>query len=394
MVNRNLMDELNNLGFGADVDALETYVINLQNADADGNPEVDSKVYEKHLLLLKQLKPSSIALMRDWESAGDAGVTDGTEKYTFEELRLVKSMGDLSDLRNKLSDEGIDFCARASLIGRDIRAIYKRGRLVAGSTAGVNGEWRDIIRHLRCMLPTYIEAWESYKSVEVSGVVVINDENFKQLSESLKTKMSAITHILRDDATEAELSMIHCICHSGVIEGGWHIEDEIYDEITTLGNLGFNIPKHINVLGVDRYNFDEKIEGILNEFEDMHDKRELAYDCDGVVVHVNDIETLNGFGRLDGKLIGAFIIKMGRVWESNKYKSIVTGIRWEGGKEYYIPIALIKPVITVTGVEVTEVKLQSIGVMERLHLRTGSEIHFRYDGKNGVRLCDDKTGQI
>ena len=32
MINKNLLDELNRLGFGADVDALESHVESLQNA--------------------------------------------------------------------------------------------------------------------------------------------------------------------------------------------------------------------------------------------------------------------------------------------------------------------------------------------------------------------------
>ena len=57
MVNSNTMAELEKLGFGADIDALESYVAELQDAAGMGNPLVDDAAYDNYVRLLRQLKP-------------------------------------------------------------------------------------------------------------------------------------------------------------------------------------------------------------------------------------------------------------------------------------------------------------------------------------------------
>ena len=61
------MEQLEKLGFGSDIDALESYVEKLQDAAGLGNPLVDDSTYDAHYKLLKELKPSSIVLNRNWE---------------------------------------------------------------------------------------------------------------------------------------------------------------------------------------------------------------------------------------------------------------------------------------------------------------------------------------
>ena len=67
MVNTDTMAELERLGFGADIDALELYVEKLQDAAGMGEPLVDDAVYDAHVRLLKQLKPDSKLLNRNWK---------------------------------------------------------------------------------------------------------------------------------------------------------------------------------------------------------------------------------------------------------------------------------------------------------------------------------------
>jgi len=53
-----------------------------------------------------------------------------------------------------------------------------------------------------------------------------------------------------------------------------------------------------------------------------------------------------------------------------------------------IPIAKIKPVITITGEEINTVPLHNIGVLEKINLFPGSQIYFKFGGKERVALCD------
>ena len=78
---------------------------------------------------------------------------------------------------------------------------------------------------------------------------------------------------------------------------------------------------------------------------------------------------------------------MGRHWACNHYCGIIKDIEFVPGKKYFTPKAIIEPVVTVTGAEVTTVPLYNVGVMNDLKLIPGSEIHFRFGGETGVTLC-------
>ena len=67
MVNKDTLEELERLGFGADIDALESYVEQMQDAAGLGEPLVADSVYDQHVKVLKQLKPESTLLDRNWE---------------------------------------------------------------------------------------------------------------------------------------------------------------------------------------------------------------------------------------------------------------------------------------------------------------------------------------
>ena len=83
---------------------------------------------------------------------------------------------------------------------------------------------------------------------------------------------------------------------------------------------------------------------------------------------------------------------MGEVWESNVYESTILDIEWTYGKSYITPKAIIEPVVTANGAEVTNVPLYNVGVMERYELVPGETIYFRFGGETGVSLCDS-TGE-
>lgn len=68
--------------------------------------------------------------------------------------------------------------------------------------------------------------------------------------------------------------------------------------------------------------------------------------------------------------------------------SVIEKIQFIPGKSYITPKAIIKPVVTGNGAEVTNVPLYNIGVMERYHLIPGETVYFRFGGEQGVTLCD------
>lgn len=67
---------------------------------------------------------------------------------------------------------------------------------------------------------------------------------------------------------------------------------------------------------------------------------------------------------------------------------MIREIQFIPGKSFITPKAIIDPVVTANGAEVTNVPLYNIGVMERYRYIPGETIYFRFGGEQGVTLCD------
>ena len=393
MVNSNTMAELEKLGFGADVDALESYVASLQDAAGMGNPLVDDATYDAHVRLLKQLKPTSEVLARNWETA-DEDLTEYDEvlrKYGMCSITTVGSKEELQKFRQTIIDIGhpVDLIASTKENGHAIRAVYLNGYLYNGSTRGRYKKGRDITRHLKAVLPNYVEQWKNVKLVEVRGEMLVSKDTFETyLKGTLKTPLSSVTSLIRDSVTDEELNYLEAVCYK-VISGDGSLEFEtLWDEFQHLKECGFKIPEIAGVTGVTDAIFDRAIDAIMAHFEKLMDDEQIKYACDGIVVAINDNNTFYSTGKTGNAWNGNVALKMGKYWESNVYSSVIERIAFIPGKSYITPKAIIRPVVTGTGAEVTNVPLYNIGVMERYHYIPGEMVYFRFGGEQGVTLCD------
>lgn len=391
MVNKNLMDELDRLGFGADVDALESHVALLQEAAGDGNPIATDSQYDMYVRLLKELRPQSEVLLRNWETEDNEleYYDEILESRGMKSILTIQDIDELYKFEAELGDKVVDLFSSVKLNGHAIRAVYHYGNLVSGSTRGRYKKGRNITRHLKAVLPNHVEAWSGIRLVEVRGEMLVKLETFdKYLRETLKTPLSAVTSLIRESATDKELEYLSCVCYkvipsedSGIMFGS--LEEE-FDELEA---CGFEVPIYLKSQDIGNDNLEETFFNILEYFESKVDKGLVEYATDGVVVAVNDTETFLSMGT-DGNHYNAnFAIKMGKYWECNIYKGIITDIIFMPGKKYFTPKARIEPVVTATGASVTTVPLYNVGVMDDLKLIPGQEVYFRFGGETGVTLC-------
>lgn len=391
VVNSNLMNELELYGFGADIDALESYVANLQDAAGLGNPVVDDSQYDAYIRLLRQLKPTSSVLNRNWE-VDDNELTeyDGILKqYGMCSITTLTSLSELSKFGQVLKEIGhpIDLFASVKENGHGVRAVYLNGKLHSGSTRGRYKKGRDITRHLKAVLPNVVPQWKDIEVVEVRGEMLVSIENFeKHLREKLKTPLSSVTSLIRDSVSDEELKYLDMVCYK-VIPSDC-LFGSLKEEFDHLKSCGFNVPQDAMAFGISHLNIENAVKRILGYFEGLMDKGEIKYACDGIVFAINDNETFYSAGKSGNAWNGNFALKMGRYWESNIYSAKIEEIKFIPGKSYLTPKAVIEPVKTVTGAEVSTVPLYNIGVMERYHYLPGETIYFRFGGETGVTLCD------
>lgn len=393
MVNTNTMDLLEKLGFGADVDALETYVGQLQDAAGDGTPLVDDSVYDAHIKLLRQLKPESELLNRNWESY-DEDLNEYDEvlkKYGMCSITTVSDIEDLDRFADVLDDIGhpVDLFVSIKDNGHGVRAVYSYGELHSGSTRGRYKKGRDITRHLKAVLPNHVDAWNDIPIVEVRGEMLVSIPNFeKYLKGKLKTPLSSVTSLIRDSVTDEELSLLEMECYKVISSDGSLEFETLYDEFSHLYGNGFRVPQNALVKNVTSSNLATYAEKVLHFFENKMDNKEIKFSCDGLVFAINNNHDFYSTGKEGNAWRGNFALKAGRYWQQNVYSAEIKEVVFVPGKSYLTPKAIIDPVTTANGSEVTFVPLYNVGVMERYHYIPGDTIYFRYGGETGVTLCD------
>ncbi|MEM4385430.1 MAG: hypothetical protein QXD03_02645 [Candidatus Anstonellales archaeon] len=392
MVNNNTLAELERLGFGADIGELERYIEHLQDCAAMGKPEVQDSTYDHLVKLLKQLKPDSYVLNRNWEKDEQelSEVDELLVKYGMCSILTINSLDELDKFRELLREIGrpVELIASLKENGHACRAVYVYGHLHSGSTRGRYKKGRDITRHLKAVLPNYIEEWKNEALVEVRGEMLVSIENFNKYLKGmgLKTPLSSVTSLIRDSVTDDELKLLEMVCYKVLFRD--KVLNSLWDEMEYLKALGFKTPSKAKIGGVTSNNVHIAVDRLLKYFEGLMDKGEVEYSTDGIVVAINDNDIFYSSGKQGNSWRANFALKAGRYWESNIYHSVIKEVVFVPGKSYIVPKAIIEPVITANGAEVTNVPLYNVGVMERYHYIPGETIYFRFGGEQGVTLCD------
>lgn len=393
MVNQNTLSELERLGFGADIDALESYVATLQDAAGMGNPIVDDAAYDGYVRLLKELKPTSSVLARNWETEDNelTEYDDVLKKYGMCSITTITSIDELDKFKATLDEIGhpVDMVASIKENGHGVRAVYLNGKLYTGSTRGRYKKGRDITRHLKAVLPDYVDAWRNIKVVEVRGEMLVSVKNFEEnLKGTLKTPLSSVTSLIRDSVTDDELKLLDMVCYKVISSDGSLEIDNLWDEFKHLSECGFKIPQVAKAHGITSDNIENFAQQALEYFESLMDKNMIEYSCDGIVFAINDNNTFYSTGKSGNAWNGNFALKTGRYWESNIYSSTILDVQFIPGKSFMTPKAIIEPVRASNGAEITNVPLYNIGVMERYRYVPGATVYFRFGGETGVTTCD------
>ena len=162
----------------------------------------------------------------------------------------------------------------------------------------------------------------------------------------------------------------------------------LYDELSHLYDNGFRVPQNALVKNVTSSNLATYAEKVLHFFENKMDNKEIKFSCDGLVFAINNNHDFYSTGKEGNAWRGNFALKAGRYWQQNVYSAEIKEVVFVPGKSYLTPKAIIDPVTTANGSEVTFVPLYNVGVMERYHYIPGDTIYFRYGGETGVTLCD------
>lgn len=399
MINNSHLAELEALGCGNDIGKLEEMVALFQDALADGEPLVEDSVYDQYRRLLEELRPDSYVLHRNWERDGEESLDENLDVYLLSKgMKSIKTCTNNDEIavrmeqHKSLDRDYIDYLVSTKLNGHAFRAVYKFGVLVEATTRGRTGKGQDILRHMKLILPNKVEEWEFTEITEVRGELLVKqkvyDEKFVGIYAS---PLSTVTSLRRASASDEEISNLSAVCYK-LFQSDDPFET-LEEEFQHLKAVGFEIP-YMELCRI-------KVSDMVNELNDLianwgqrYKDGELSeYNCDGIVVAINDNDLFYSLGTDGNSFVANMALKMG-VWECNHYRSVIERIEWTQGKKWLVPKAHIKPVRTVSGQTVYVVPLYNLGVVNKLNLGVGSEIHFRFGGETGVMLLTPDGGSV
>lgn len=392
MVNREHIALLEQLGFGGDADALESYLEEL-NADMEnGEVTVDDNEYDAYMSLLKVVKPDSELLKQNWgEDASDSenkvGLLDIRPMRSITTITSLDDAQYMVDYCNRIGTEKIMLNGSFKLNGHGIRLVYEYGKFSYATTRGRTGKGRDISRHVKMAgIPLYVDKFSNKECIEVRAEAVVKAVDFDlHFSGDYKHKLSCITHLLAESTPDSELKYLHVCCYRVI---GLDEKLSLGEEISLLGACGFEVVYNKSV-SVPTTKVKDALKLFLDLFLELsNDSNVIPYDTDGVVVAIDDYDLFYNAPSNKNSSCANVAIKMGEKWATNFFESVIESVTWTPNKEFYTPKANIKPVKMPNGATVSIVPLYNVGVMESYGLVTDSVIHFRFGGETGVTLCD------
>lgn len=387
MINSKYIEELKILGFNSNIDALESYIETLQDSFADGKSIVQDYEYDRLKRLLGDLKPDSKVLRRDYnkDSSGEIDSYDKLlEQYGMRKIKNCLDRIDIEEFISDVVDHKVDVCTSFKLKGTACRIVYEWGDLVSATTEGKqpNKKGRDITRHIKTLLGDHNDYLEGYDLVEIRGVLTIRNDDFEnRLKYEYKNPLNVVSHLIRNNATDRELKYLHFVSYKILVNDDDNFYDTLESELDQLSTIGFEIPEY----EVYEIQSSDDIENILHEFEEKELNGVPKYSTDGIVIAVNDNHDFYALGLKDDKYKANIAVKMG-IWEHSNYASTIREIQWCNNGEDLVPVAIIDPIVTVTGKTVRSLNIPNLGILTKLNLIPGNKINFEYNGKDGIRL--------
>ncbi len=355
------------------------------------DPEVSDAEYDLLMVELRDIETRYPALSTPdspTQRVGSAPVAAfGTVRHRVPMLSLDNAFSEqeVRDFDRRVRERSgrealIRYSAEPKLDGLAISALYESGVFVRGATRGDGETGEDITQNLRTIkaLPLKLRGPRPPRVLEVRGEVFMplagferfNREALERGEKALVNPRNAAAGSLRqlDPRMTAARPLDLFIYGVGYVEGG-QMPGHHSEVLKTLRGFGFKICPQARVV--------ESVEGCLEYYRDIGAERaKLAYQIDGVVYKVDDIELQRQLG---------FVSRAPRWAIAHKYPAeealtTVIGIEFQVGRTGALtPVARLSPTF-VGGVTVSNATLHNMDEMTRKDVRLGDTVVIRRAG--------------
>ena len=259
----------------------------------------------------------------------------------------------------------IDYSVEPKIDGISASLIYINGKFTKGLSRGDGTEGEDITQNLKTIsdIPQEISAKNFPNEIDIRGEVFIENNDFKKISEKFANPRNAASGSLRQkDPSITSKIPLKFIAYTY----GYAKEMKIYNQTDFLKNL--------KIWGFKINPFNKKISGVknlmLNHKHLEENRKEIAFDIDGVVYKVNDF----GLQKRLGFAANAPRWAIAHKFSANSSISEIINIEIQIGRTGALtPVAKIKPV-NIGGVMVSNATLHNEDEIVRKDIRIGDTV--------------------
>ncbi|WP_258405495.1 NAD-dependent DNA ligase LigA [Shewanella sp. FJAT-52076] len=356
-------------------------------------PSIPDAEYDR---LMNQLKALEAEHPEFAEPDSPTQRVGGAALNKFEQVSHLKPMLSLDNAFNEEDFVAFDkrltdkvgpqvYCAEPKLDGLAVSLIYRHGVLERAATRGDGAVGEDISVNMRTIksVPLRLQGDDIPALVEVRGEVFMPRAAFEALNDRARARgdklfvnpRNAAAGSLRqlDSKITAERSLAFYAYALGVVQ-----DDNGADlvlapthkgQLERLTAFGLPVSKEVKLC--------EGLAEVMAYYADILKRRdELAFEIDGVVIKVNDIEAQQQLGFVARAPRWAIAFK----FPAQEEMTLLEGVDFQVGRTGAVtPVARLKPVF-VGGVTVSNATLHNGDEIARLGVKIGDTVIIRRAG--------------
>ncbi len=336
-----------------------------------GEPLDKFEKVEHSVPMLSMFDAFSYEDMKDWEN------------------RILKIIKDKTGSTPKL-----EYFCELKMDGLAVNLVYEKGIFVLGATRGDGKIGEDVTQNLKTIESIPLRLREPKEEelknigmpekqakellnliktgrIEVRGEVIMTKKVFEELNKKLKKggktplanpRNAAAGSIRQLDPKIAAQRKLDFYAYGLILN---NIQLEKHHQEHQLANL-----LGVKTLNKNKICFSLKEVEDFHKYWDKHRENKLPFECDGVVVVVNDLKFWPILGIVGKGPRYMMAYKFSAQQATTKVKNVV----WQVGRTGILtPVAILEPVL-IGGVTVTHATLHNMDEIKRLGVRVGDTV--------------------
>lgn len=354
------------------------------------DPDVPDAVYDRllrELETLEQQYPALVSPDSPTQRIGAAAASVLTEvRHAIPMLSLSNAFAEQEvrdfdrRVRERLGQDEVEYVAEPKLDGLAISVCYQGGILARAATRGDGSTGEDVTQNVRTIrsLPLKLIDADGARYVEVRGEVYISRRGFEKLNDGqrqageklyVNPRNAAAGSLRQLDPQITAQRPLEIFCYAfGKVDGD-KLPDTQYGNLQRLRQWGLRVCPDVEVV--------RGFEGCIDFYRRMESAREsLAYDIDGIVYKVNQLDLQRRMGSISRAPRWALAHKFPAQEEVTVVKAIEVQVGRTGA---VTPVARLDPVF-VGGATVSNATLHNHAEIERLDIRVGDSVIVRRAG--------------